>query len=77
MGTIESIKTGEERATLVDKKSLSLCHGKSLISPPVEPIVIPDESIQGWEHDAKGKQEEVHSLTRKSHINEVELKTIK
>ena len=42
MGTTESIKTGEERATLVDTKSLSLCHGKSLISPPVEPIVIPD-----------------------------------
>ena len=63
-GTIEPIKTGNGRATLV-YINLSSWNRKSLISPPVQLIIISDLSNQGRRHYAKSKQQEIHGLRKR------------
>ena len=63
-GTIEPIKTGNGRATLV-YINLSSWNRKSLISLPVQLIIISDLSNQGRRHYAKSKQQEIHGLRKR------------
>ena len=63
-GTIEPIKTGNGRATLM-YINLSSWNRKFLNSPPAQLIIISDLSNQGRRHYAKSKQQEIHGLRKR------------